>query len=81
MMKGKNMLWGTAVFLVSIVATYNRKSTTLSADEDQRYGEAREAASNNPAKWRGERISAAKAAGHEIEAEFEKTFVAKDWVR
>ena len=69
------------MFLVSIVATYNRRKTTLSADEDKRYAEARSAASSNPAQFRSERISAARSAGTEIEKEFEKTYVAKDWVR
>ena len=74
-MKGKNILWGTALYLTTVLALYNRKPVALTEDEALR------SSNRDPGTWRAEKVRAAKSAGETVEAKFEKEYLAKKWAR
>ena len=73
-MKGKNILWGTALYLTGVLALYNRKKVALDEAEAK-------TSDRDPGTWRAEQISAAKAAGTKLEQKFETAYLAKKWAR
>ena len=79
-MKGKNFLWGTALYLVMVTALYNRRDATLTVEESEKFGKTRTSLKGNKAgiaKYRAERLQTVS----KPTAEFSKAYLKKDWVR
>ena len=79
-MKGKNLLWGTALYLVMITALYNRRDATLTVGESEEHGKQRAALSGDKSgirRRRGELLKTVDQPG----PEFTKAYTEKDWLR
>ena len=80
-MKGKNLIWGTLVYLGMILGTYNRRDATLTKEEAKQYGEERTTA----AKGKGAGIARYRQARLKTlenpDPAFAKAYAEKTWVR
>ena len=88
MLKGKNILWGTALYLGAIWGLYNQKKITFKdkAELEQavgRIGVRKGATKDTWAGIRVDRLRVAKEAdpSMKLTAEFEKSYAEQKWVR
>ena len=78
MVKGMNIIWGTAMYAALTLATYGGKETTLTQEEVDRLpgGAERAKTSRDVGAYRRSRLK-----GTKMEQEIQDAFQKKEWVR
>jgi len=81
-MRLRYYLWGTLLFYGAVLATYNRRPTTITHQEASTYGTLRGQATGATAvsQYREARVRDALQ-GARVSPEFAQAYVKKEWVR